>query len=104
MTGQQQEMFPTAPRAAAPGDETRRAAAEAIAPRAKTLRDLVLATIRSAGDTGLTADEAAERLRQSPFTIRPRVCELAKAGAVRDGGRRRLNRSKRPAIVWVAAP
>jgi predicted ArsR family transcriptional regulator len=79
------------------------AAAEALQPDARTLREDVLAAIRAAGPAGLTADEAAARLRLSPFTARPRCTELRAAGLVRDSGQRRANASGRAAIVWVAA-
>jgi predicted ArsR family transcriptional regulator len=80
--------------------DTSQAAARALEARAPLLRARVLAVIRAAGSRGLTADEAAQRLRLSVLTARPRVAELAKAGLVRDSGRRRQNRSGRSAIVW----
>lgn len=79
------------------------AAAEALQPDAQTLRAEVLRAIRAAGPEGLTADEAAARLRLSPFTTRPRCTELRGAGLIVDSGRRRANASGRAAIVWVAA-
>lgn len=82
--------------------DTSRAAAEAISAEAPRLRELVLEQIRNAGRAhGLTADEAARRLRRSVLAIRPRVTELSNAGLIRDSGARRSNASGRGAIVWV---
>ena len=84
--------------------ETSALAAGAAAPAAPRLRDRVLAEIRRAGATGLTADEAAVNLGLTPFTCRPRVTELGKLGLVRDSGLVRTNLSGRTAIVWTAVP
>lgn len=83
--------------------DTRRAAADRIAPKAERLQRVVYAAFAAAGSDGLTADEAAERLQLSPFTVRPRVTELRHAGRIVDSGRRRANRSGATAIVWTAA-
>lgn len=84
--------------------DTSQAAAEAITAEAPRLRELVLRAIRAAGRAdGLTADEAAHRLRRSVLTIRPRVAELARENLIADSGARRRNASGRSAIVWVAA-
>lgn len=89
---------------AARDTDTSRAAAEAMAAEAPRLRELVLEEIRKAGRArGLTADEAAHRLRRSVLAIRPRVTELSNAGLIRDSGSRRSNASGRGAIVWIAA-
>ena len=74
-------------------------AAEAMAARAPNLRAATLAAIRAS--EGLTADEVADVLGGlSILSIRPRVAELARLGAVVDSGARRRNHSGRPAIVW----
>jgi predicted ArsR family transcriptional regulator len=80
--------------------ETSKAAADAIAPRAVRLRDLVLAEIKKRPGT---ADEIAERLRQTVLAVRPRTTELAKLGLIADAGIRRSNVSGRSAIVWRPA-
>jgi predicted ArsR family transcriptional regulator len=82
--------------------DTSKAAAASLDRAAPRLRKLVLQAIRAAGAGGLTADEVAQRLKLSPLTARPRVCELNKLGEIRDSGIRRENRSGRTAIVWVA--
>lgn len=84
---------------AAAGRETSIAAADAIAERAPTLRELTLRAIQ-ASEGGLTADEAADALGMSILSIRPRVTELARRGLVEDSGERRRNQSGKSAIVW----
>ncbi len=50
---------------------------------------------------GATADEIADAIDRSPFTVRPRVSELNKMGAIVDSGARRMNAaSGRMATVW----
>jgi hypothetical protein len=50
---------------------------------------------------GGTADEIATAIKRSFFTVRPRVSELNKMGAIVDSGARRMNASSgRLAIVW----
>lgn len=81
------------------GSDTSRAAAEHIAPDAARLRGMVLAEIRRAPGT---ADEIAGRLALSILSVRPRVTELAKTGAIEDTGERRANASGRSAKVMRA--
>ena len=51
---------------------------------------------------GGTADEIADAIKRSPFTVRPRVSELNKIGAIVDSGARRMNAaSGRMAAIWV---
>lgn len=87
---------------------TSKAAARKIAPRARTLRDQVYATLRNVWPAGLTADEVALRIGRKEFSVRPRLSELRAAKdiipAMREGGReplRRKNESGVDAIVWV---
>lgn len=79
-------------------DGTSRDAAQAIAPRAKTLRDQCLALIRQ---HPMTADECAAQLNESVLAIRPRITELLKLGHIRESGLRRKNASGASAAVWV---
>ncbi len=81
---------------------TSRDAAEKIKPIAKTLRDQVLAALRIAWPSGLTADEAAAKLSRHELSIRPRLSELRKMGAIEATTVRRQNASGMSAIVWVA--
>lgn len=81
---------------------TRRAAAEAIRPRAATLRQHCLREIERAGRDGLTADECAKRLDETVLAIRPRFTELRDAGQIVDSGARRTNDSGRSATVWIS--
>lgn len=81
--------------------ETSAAAAQAMAPKAKSLRVQVLERIITARH-GLTADEVAEKMNQSILTIRPRVAELKRQGLIVQSSERRENKSGRKAVVWVA--
>ena len=81
---------------------TSEAAATATLPRAGTLRRRVYDTLAAAPE-GLTADEIAGRLGETPFSIRPRVTELLQSGLVLEGRATRRNRSGRQASVWYAA-
>jgi predicted ArsR family transcriptional regulator len=103
MTGQP-DLFGLAGRVPAQWPDTSVAAAEALQPDAKTLREDVLRAIRASGEWGMTADEVAARLRLTPFTTRPRCTELRAAGLIVDSGQRRANASGRAAIVWKPAP
>lgn len=102
MTTRQPDLFGLDGRVPAQWPDTSVAAAEALQPDARTLREDVLRAIRAAGPWGLTADEAAARLRLTPFTARPRCTELHTAGLIVDSGVRRANASGRRAIVWIA--
>jgi len=75
---------------------TSQAAAQSI--NAAGLRAKVLQCIREQGPA--TADEAAERLHLTPFSVRPRCTELQHLGKLVDSGIRRRNSSGRQATVW----
>lgn len=78
-------------------------AADALAPRLGRLQHMAAAAIGSAGESGLTADEFAERLGMERYSIQPRTTELRRKALIRDSGRRRRNATGKAAIVWVAA-
>lgn len=78
--------------------ETGKAAAEAIAPRTPRLR---AACLRVIADAPATPDEVADKLGLSILSIRPRITELQKLGAIEDTGLRRRNDSGRMAKVWT---
>lgn len=80
-------------------EDTSRAAAEAMRPKAGILRDKVLACLRK---QPMTADECADTLRETVLTIRPRLSELRALDLIIDTGDRRQNDSGRNAIVWSA--
>jgi hypothetical protein len=80
--------------------ETAIEAAEAIEPKAKTLRTKVLNLLRQ---RSLSADEAAVLLNEDRLSIRPRFSELATLNLITDSGRRTLNDSGKRAIVWCMA-
>lgn len=86
---------------------TSRDAARKMAPRARTLRDQVWATLRNVYPAGLTADETALRIGRSELSIRPRLSELRAlkkiAPSIMLDGKteRRPNASGLSATVWV---
>ena len=79
--------------------ETSLAAAQAIAPRAPTLRAACL-KVFAENAAGMTADEVAAAMRKTVLAIRPRVAELAALEKIEDTGIRRKNDSGRAAVVW----
>ena len=81
--------YPTTP--GSKGGGASEDAGKKIAGRAKMLR----ASIENLMLTGyrLTADEIAERLRETPFAIRPRCTELVQAGVLIKTKDRRPNAS-----------
>lgn len=87
----------------AKGSDTSADAARSMVNDAPRLRELVLFTVRAAGDRGLTCDEIELHLDMRHQTISARVHELRNGEWIRDSGQRRLTRSNRKAIVWVAA-
>jgi hypothetical protein len=76
------------------------AAADQIAPSAKTLRNRALACLRQYGQ--LTADECAGRMGEDILAIRPRFTELYRKGAISKTKLRRPTRSGTNATVWQA--
>lgn len=82
--------------------KTSKAAAEAVKPRAPTLRDEVLALLTKLDMHGATADECAKLMHRSVLSVRPRVAELNRLGKIYDSGNTRANDSGVKAIVWRA--
>lgn len=78
---------------------TSQAAAEAVKPRAKSLRDQVLALLKI---QPLTADQCADWLGVDRLAIRPRLSELVKMNLIEDTGETRPNTSGINATVWKA--
>ena len=90
------EKYPYTPGYKKPG--TSRESALATKPRAATLRARVLEVLNG---EELTADECAERLHETPFSIRPRLSELLEMGKIEETGYRRINpTSGHSACVW----
>jgi hypothetical protein len=86
------------------GVETSVEAAEALAPCLGNLQKRTLATIRAAGDAGLTAHETTHAIGFVREAIQPRLSELRRKRLIVDSGRRRKNLSGKKAIVWIATP
>lgn len=83
--------------------DTSLAAAVALAPKLGRLQQMTLEAIQAAGWRGLTADELAAHLGMDRWSIQPRTSELKRKGLIRDSGLRRMNASRKMAIVWIAA-
>ena len=77
-------------------------AAEAIKEGVETIRNKVFNVIANKGNFGATADEVAELLNYSPFTVRPRVTELFKLNKIERKDKRK-NASKKAAYVYVVS-
>ena len=77
-------------------------AAELIAAGAKTIRIKVFNVIKNKRSFGATADEVAELLNLSSFTVRPRVTELYKLGDIERQDKRK-NVSTRSAYVYIVS-
>lgn len=91
--------YPNAP--GARRNRNSRAAADAMQPRVRTLRDRVLDLLK---DGAFTTDEAAHILNKTVLAVRPRFSELFKMGLIIDTGRTRKNTSGQKATVWKAVP
>lgn len=86
---------------------TSKAAARKMRPRAQSLREQVLITLRTTWPQGLTADEVATKVGKKEFSIRPRLSELRALRAIEPRTSKgevetRPNESGSDAIVWVA--
>ncbi len=77
-------------------------AAEAIKEGLETIRNKVFNVIANKGNFGATADEVAELLNYSPFTVRPRVTELFKLNKIERKDKRK-NLSQKAAYVYVVS-
>lgn len=79
---------------------TSREAAQAIEAtgRAGTLAHYVLCQFRAGYE--MTADEVADKLEESPLSIRPRVSQLFKLGLIERTGARRMAAGGRPSHVY----
>ena len=86
------------------GVDTSIKAAVSLAPKLGRLQRIVHAVIVAAGLYGLTADEIAATLHMDRYSIQPRTSELKLKGLIMDSGQRRLNRTGKQAIVWIAVP
>lgn len=80
---------------------TSKSAAELIDAGVKTIREQVFGIIANKGNYGATADEVAELLNLSSFTVRPRVTELYKQGKITRADTKRKNKSGLNAYVYV---
>ena len=82
--------------------ETSIEAAEAIKVGVETIRNKVFNVIANKGNFGATADEVAELLNYSPFTVRPRVTEIFKLNKIERKDKRK-NASQKAAYVYVVS-
>jgi hypothetical protein len=85
------------------GSETSRKAAASIAGRSRSQRQKLLEFFRLRGIHGATDEEAAEFLKMSGNTLRPRRLELVASGLIVETNHTRLTRSGRRAVVHAIA-
>ena len=81
------------------GRDTSKAAAQAIAPKAQSLRERVLVAVTAQPGS---PEQIARRIGVPLMNVRPRLSELAARGLVVDTGRREIADGGRKAIVWQA--
>lgn len=84
--------------------ETGKDAAAAMNLHLGRVQQLVADTVEAAGARGMTPEELSEATGLERTTVQPRTSELRAKGILRDSGQRRLNRSRKRAIVWVYVP
>lgn len=82
--------------------ETSESAANAIAPKAGSIKEKVL-RVYHGSPFPLTADEVAEALGLEFISVRPRVTELGNDNRLKDSGIRRKGRFGREQIAWELA-
>jgi DNA-directed RNA polymerase specialized sigma24 family protein len=95
---QTSEIYPESPGWRDP--TTSREAAERIAGRAASLRELVRAVIASK-PSGISVHEIAGILEVPVATIQPRVSELRRLGDIKPSGERCKNESGASAHRWI---
>ena len=105
MRNDQRSLFDSATKEIAPhvaGSQTSKAAASEMSPYLGRLQACVFDYIASRGPLGATDQEVQEALSIDSSTQRPRRCELAKKGLIRQAGIERETKSGRRAQVWIA--
>lgn len=83
-------------------ETSKAAAADSVEPSAEKWLGRVLKCIRESGRRGVTDEEQQDLLDLNPNTQRPRRVDLVRGRFVVDSGEKRLTRSGRHAVVWVA--
>jgi hypothetical protein len=94
-------VYPNAPGFKRPGPSEQ--SARAVSGMASKLRTRVLEEFKKCSLSGATADEIAAALNTSILSVRPRVSELHRTGAIVGAGARRKNESGLSATVWKIA-
>lgn len=82
--------------------DTSVSAAQQMKPRASAIRARILTEIQIRGSAGATCDELEQALGLSHQTASARIREMNLKRTLRDSGQRRMTRTLRKAIVWVA--
>lgn len=88
--------YPHAP--GSKGQDTSRAAAQAVAPSAESMRAIVLRALRRRGPS--TPEEIAVWTRLDLMSVRPRFSELKALGQIETNGETRQSRTGKRAKVW----
>lgn len=84
------------------GSDTSEAAASSVTELTGKWRTMVYELIAKRKDYGATCDECEVELARRHQNISARIWELRHQGFIVDSERRRLTRSGRRAVVWVA--
>ena len=82
-------------------ETTSRQGALDFAPKAETIRNMVLESIRGGGIDGAIPPEVAKKLNLPVPSVQPRFSELNREGLIFDSGRTRPGLYKKDQIVWV---
>lgn len=101
----QQLAFDLSPRPVAyqAHSKTSKAASLKVAPKAGTMRWVLLEFLRGRGQTGATDEEMQSMVPMVANTQRPRRVELVKGLHIEDSGRTRKTCGGDDAVVWCAA-
>ncbi len=83
---------------------TSKLAAESMRPFAGPQLMRVFRFLESRSDRGATDEEQQDALNMSGNSQRPRRNRLVELGRVKGSANMRMNRSGRPATVWIAVP
>ena len=95
--------YPDSPGYRRNAPETSKAAAEAIAGRARNYRDQILSVFKAAYPEGRSSDQIAAATGLTCWSVRPRVSELVAGGKVERTDDRAKNDQGRTVMVWRAA-
>lgn len=95
--------YPNHPGSKTGSPETSEAAANAIAPLAKTHRDRILEYLQGIHPICRSSEQIAEAVGISRYAVRPRVSELYAGERIERSNNRSVNDGGRSVVLWKAA-